>query len=151
MCGFQWKIWDRIIIYISVEKSRAQNSSKTHSRPQRLLFLAHLIWTWTCLYPRFHMMQHTSRLPCEPLVSLLYHQRLSGCYRPNGILQKHQLCTWIKIATELAAPLGLNNWLLGANPSLGHLRMSWARGEDTVLENFHSVNEVPLKEKQKTY
>jgi len=84
MCGFQWKIWDRIIIYISVEKSRAQNSSKTHSRPQRLLFLAHLIWTWTCLYPRFHMMQHTSRLPCEPLVSLLYHQRLSGCYRPNG-------------------------------------------------------------------
>ena len=70
---------------------------------------------------------------------------------PLEILQKHQLCTWIKIATELAAPLGLNNWLVGANPSLGHLRMSWARGEDTVLENSHSVNEVPLKEKQKTY
>lgn len=81
MCGFQWRIWDRIIIYISVEKSKAQNSSKTHSRPQRSLFLAHLIWTWTCLSSRFHIMQHTSHLPCEPRVSLLYHQRLSGCYR----------------------------------------------------------------------
>ena len=46
---------------------------------------------------------------------------------PLEILQEHQLCTWTKIATDLAAPLGLNDWLLGANPSLGHLRMSWER------------------------
>ena len=106
MCGFQWRIWDRIIIYISVEKSKAQNSSKTHSRPQRSLFLAHLIWTWTCLSSRFHIMQHTSHLPCEPWVSLLYHQRLSGCYRsirnPLGV---SFLCRQVAISCLQATSL----------------------------------------------